>query len=215
MLKPTAQQNNGNMSRINGKEVNLKTTKNLELNKAINGIEGDGATFVMGQDINEMAKTEAASKFNNQVDEYVEKLNKHSELLQKYTEEIGKDLDKLEIKPLYEGVLIKPYEENPFQRIEKQGAIITDLGGQKPVYKSHETGEYEEEEQFIHAGLVVDAGPTAKYVQEGDIVFWRRVSETPVPFFKQNLVLVAEHSIMTVVNQGLATRFNKINNYVQ
>ena len=29
------------------------------------------------------------------------------------------------------------------------------------------------------------------------------------------LVLVAEHSIMTVVNQGLATRFNKINNYVQ
>ena len=77
MLKPTAQQNNGNMSRINGKEVNLKTTKNLELNKAINGIEGDGATFVMGQDINEMAKTEAASKFNNQVDEYVEKLNKH------------------------------------------------------------------------------------------------------------------------------------------
>ena len=34
--------------------------------------------------------------------------------------EINKDLDKLEIKPLYEGILIKPYAENPFQQIKKE-----------------------------------------------------------------------------------------------
>ena len=108
------------MSRINGKEVNLETNKNLELNKVVNGIEGNGTTFVMGKDIKDLTKAEAISKVNDKVDEYVEKLEKHEELLKKYTEEIGKDLDNLEIKPIYEGVLIKPYDENPFQRIHKE-----------------------------------------------------------------------------------------------
>ena len=198
------------MSRINGKEVNLETNKNLELNKVVNGIEGNGTTFVIGKDIKDLTKAEAISKVNNKVDEYVEKLEKHEELLKKYTEEIGKDLDNLEIKPLYEGVLIKPYDENPFQRIHKEGAIITDLGGMKPTYKSNEDGQYHEEESFIRVGLVIDAGPTTKYLKEGDVVMWRRPSEVPVPFFKQNLVLVNEHSIMTAVNQGLNDRFKNL-----
>ena len=198
------------MSRINGKEVNLETNKKLELNKVVNGIEGNGTTFVIGKDIKDLTKAEAISKVNNKVDEYVEKLEKHEELLKKYTEEIGKDLDNLEIKPLYEGVLIKPYDENPFQRIHKEGAIITDLGGMKPTYKSNEDGQYHEEESFIRVGLVIDAGPTTKYLKEGDVVMWRRPSEVPVPFFKQNLVLVNEHSIMTAVNQGLNDRFKNL-----
>lgn len=198
------------MSRINGKEVNLETNKNLELNKVVNGIEGNGTTFVIGKDIKDLTKAEAISKVNNKVDEYVEKLEKHEELLKKYTEEIGKDLDNLEIKPIYEGVLIKPYDENPFQRIHKEGAIITDLGGMKPTYKSNEDGQYHEEESFIRVGLVIDAGPTTKYLKEGDVVMWRRPSEVPVPFFKQNLVLVNEHSIMTAVNQGLNDRFKNL-----
>lgn len=198
------------MSRINGKEVNLETNKNLELNKVVNGIEGNGTTFVIGKDIKDLTKAEAISKVNNKVDEYVEKLEKHEELLKKYTEEIGKDLDNLEIKPIYEGVLIKPYDENPFQRIHKEGAIITDLGGMKPAYKSNEDGQYHEEESFIRVGLVIDAGPTTKYLKEGDVVMWRRPSEVPVPFFKQNLVLVNEHSIMTAVNQGLNDRFKNL-----
>lgn len=198
------------MSRINGKEVNLETNKNLELNKVVNGIEGNGTTFVIGKDIKDLTKAEAISKVNNKVDEYVEKLEKHEELLKKYTEEIGKDLDNLEIKPIYEGVLIKPYDENPFQRIHKEGAIITDLGGMKPTYKSNEDGQYHEEESFIRVGLVIDAGPTTKYLKEGDVVMWRRPSEVPIPFFKQNLVLVNEHSIMTAVNQGLNDRFKNL-----
>lgn len=197
------------MSRINGKEVNLQSTKNLELSKETTGIES-GEAFVMNKDsIEDIAKTNAIAKFNDEVDSYIEKLDKHANLLEEYRKEISKDIDHLEIKPLYEGVLIKPYEENPFQQIQKVGSIITDLGGQKPVYTSHETGKYEEEEQFIHVGLVVDAGPTCQFVKEGDVVFWRKPSETSVPFFKQGLVQVNEHSIMTVVNQGLAERFKK------
>ena len=206
--------NNGNMAirTINGRDLNTTPTSNEKL--SIVTSSEDAKSFAIDKkQIDNNYNIEEQTKHEEQISEYLDKLEKYNEQL--ISEQEDFDISTLEMKPLYEGVLIKPYEENPFQRIEKQGAIITDLGGQKPVYKSHETGEYEEEEQFIHVGLVVDAGPTAKYVQEGDIVFWRRVSETPVPFFKQNLVLVAEHSIMTVVNQGLATRFNKINNYVQ
>lgn len=200
------------MARVNGKEVNFKTSKNLELGKNVLGVETDATIMPMNENsLDDMAKAEAISKYNDQVDEYVNKLDEHVKLLQQYTEEIGKDLDHLEIKPLYEGVLIKPYDENPFQRIKKEGGIITDLGGQKPIFKSHETGKFEEEEQFIHVGLVMDIGPAVKYIKEGDVVFWRSVSETPVPFFKQGLVQVNEHSIMTTVNQGLSDRFKKIN----
>ena len=39
---------------------------------------------------------------------------------------------------------------------------------------------------------------------------WRKPSETPVPFYKQGLVLVNEHSIMITVNVGLADRFKNL-----
>jgi hypothetical protein len=204
---PVVQQKNGNM-RINGKEVNNVNTKNLELNKVVNGVEGDGTTFVMNtSSIEDLSKQEAISKYNDQVSNYIDKLDKHANLLDQYSKEISKDLNRLEIKPLYEGILIKPYAENPFQQIKKEGAIIVDLGGQKPVYKSHEDGEFHEEESFIHVGLVIEIGPTCKFIKEGDVVMWRKVSETPVPFFKQGLVLVNEHSILTTVNKELDLRF--------
>lgn len=198
------------MARMNGKEVNLVSTKNLELNKTVNGIEGDGSTFAMNSDsLEDIAKQEAIAKYNDKVNEYVDKFNKHTAILEEYRKEINKDLDKLEIKPLYEGILIKPYAENPFQQIKKEGAIIVDLGGQKPIYKSHEDGEYHEEKQFVKVGLVVEVGPTTRYIKEGDVVMWRQPSETPVPFFKQGLILVNEHSILTTINQGLEERFSK------
>jgi hypothetical protein len=55
-------------------------------------------------------------------------------------------------------------------------------------------------------------GPAVKYVKDGDIVMWRKPSETPVPFYKQGFVLVNEHSIMTTVNEGLTERFKNVNN---
>ena len=176
--------------RENGIEVNLAKTKNVKLAEQTVGLESGAQIFQMGDapSVEELAKDKAREKFNDQVDEYVEKLNKHQELLDQYKEEFIGDLNKLEIAPLYEGILIKPFDENPFQRIKKEGNLIVDLGGQKPQYKSNHTGEWEEEESFIHT------------------------SETPVPFYKQGFVLVNEHSIMTTVNEGLTERFKNVNN---
>lgn len=200
--------------RENGIEVNLAKTKNVKLAEQAVGLESGAQIFQMGDapSVEELAKDKAREQFNDQVDEYVEKLNKHSELLDKYKEEVVGDLNKLEIAPLYEGILIKPFTENPFQRIKKEGNLIVDLGGQKPQYKSNHTGEWEEEESFIHTGLVIEVGPAVKYVRSGDVVMWRKPSETPVPFYKQGFVLVNEHSIMTTVNEGLTERFKNVKN---
>jgi hypothetical protein len=208
----SVQLKNGNM-RENGIEVNLAKTKNVKLAEEIVGLESGAQIFQMdAPSVEQLAKDKAREEFNNQVDEYVEKLEQHENLLNQYKEEVLKDINNVEIVPAYEGILIKPYDENPFQRIKKEGNLIVDLGGQKPTYKSHEDGKFHEEESFIRVGLVLESGPTAKFVQEGDIVMWRRPSETPVPFYKQNLVLVNEHSIMTIVNEGLTKRLKNKEN---
>lgn len=197
------------METINGHDFNSIPTEKEKIARQVS----DGQLFYADrQSVDDLVIDQAKSKFNDQVEEYVKKLDDHAELLKKYQESLCNDLEKLEIKAIGAGLLIKPFEENPFQTIKRVGSIITDLGGMKPTYKSHETGDVEEEEQFIHVGTVIDNGPACKWVREGDIVMWRKVSETPVPFYKQGLVLVNEQSIMTVVNQGLTARFNELKN---
>ena len=195
------------METINGHDFNSTPTEKEKIARAVS----DGQLFYANKNsVDNMVEEQAKSKFNDQVEEYVKKLDDHAELLKQYQESLCEDLNKLEIKAIGTGLLIKPFEENPFQAIKREGAIITDLGGMKPTYKSRETGEWEEEEQFIHVGTVIDNGPACKWVREGDIVMWRKPSETPVPFYKQGLVLVNEQSIMVTVNEGLSARFNEL-----
>ena len=201
------------MARINGHEVNLNKTDAMKVYETVAGVESDGREMFnmsANRDIDNIVEDNAKAKFNEKVDEYVSKLEEHEKLLEQYTESLTEDLNQLEIRPLYEGVLIKPLAQNPFQRIKRDGLIITDTGGLTPEYKSKETGEWEEEESFIHYGVVQEVGPTCKYLKEGDVVMWRKPSETPVPFYKQGLVLVNEHSIMITVNVGLADRFKNL-----
>ena len=193
------------METINGHDFSNIPTEKEKIARTIS----DGQIFYANKNTVDKAVEDAAkSKFNDQVEQYVQRMDEHAELLNEYKDKLCDDLNNLEIKAIKDGLLIKPFAENPFQTIKREGAIITDLGGMKPTYKSNETGEWEEEEQFIHVGTVLDAGPTCKWIEDGDIVMWRKVSETPVPFYKQGLVLVNENSIMCVVNQGLTARFN-------
>ena len=203
------------MARINGHEVNDNKTNAMKVYESVAGIESEGREMFnmsANRDLSNMIEDNAKAKFNEKVEEYVSKLEEHEKLLEQYTESLTEDLNKLEIKPLYEGVLIKPLAQNPFQKMKREGNLIVDTGGLTPEYKSRETGEWEEEKSFIHYGVVQEVGPTCKYLKEGDVVMWRQPSETPVPFYKQGLVLVNEHSIMITVNVGLAERFNKLMN---
>lgn len=113
----------------------------------------------------------------------------------------------LEIAPMGAYVLIKPFDNNPFQKIQTAASgIITDLGGMNIGHKSEETGEYEEDVPFVKVGTVIETGYDCKFLQPGDLVIYTIASETALPFYKQGFVVVAEPRIMAVVNEGLTNR---------
>lgn len=187
----------------------IQWNSNEKLAREISGIEGEAKHFVVnGESADELFRREAKSRFNQKVDDYVEKFEEHNKNLQEYAKQIAENAANLEIMPILSNVLVKPFSENPFQKIQvTNSGLITDLGGQKPIVKSNETGKFVEEEQMVHVGTVLEAGKECKYVKEGDTVMWTKVSEVPVPFFKQGLVLIPEMRIMVVINEGLKERF--------
>lgn len=175
-------------------------------------IDSDCKHFVMnGESAEVTLHREKQIKFNDQVQEYVDKFEKHNEALKDYAKQLSEDINGLEIMPLYGFVLIKPFDNNPFQQIKTTSSgIITDLGGMALEYKSNETGEIEEEEQFIKVGTVIETGHRCEFVKPGDIVFYTKLSETIVPFYKQGFVVVNENRLMAVVNEKLTERRDDI-----
>lgn len=180
---------------------------NEELARDITGIETDAKHFKVGED---SLQQENVEMFNNAVDEYVEKFNKHSEALDEYAKSIAENCNNLEIMPIGNYVLIKPFVTNPFQKIQvTESGLITDLGGKALTFKNNDNGEYEEEEQFIMTGNVIEVGPDCKYIKEGDAVMWAKHSQVPVPFFRQGLVVVNETRIIVTINEGLSKRYGR------
>lgn len=192
-----------------------KLNSHEQLALATTGIEGEGQHFIMnGEAASDILKREEQLKFNTAVDDYVDKFEKHNKALEDYAKNLSEDMNGLEIMPMFSYVLIKPFETNPFQQIKisKNSGIITDLGGLTPTYKSNETGEIEEEEQYIKVGTVIEVGHRCEFLKEGDIVFYTIASECMVPFFKQGFVVVNENRIMAVVNEKLTERRDNLRN---
>lgn len=189
---------------INGRDVNLTPTSNEKVSKVIGSEESK--SFVVSKDtVENNTVLENITKQKDDVNEYLNDLDSYNEQLE--SEQKDFDLSTLEMKPLYEGIIIKPYITNPFQRIKKEGGLIVDLGGKSPQYKSHEDGQIHEEEAFIKVGKVIEIGSKCAYTKVGDIVMWRKPSETMIPFYRQGFVLVNEHSIMAIFNSDLTKRF--------
>lgn len=172
----------------------------------------DGVSFNMAENkIEDLFEKEKARKFNSQVDEYAERLEKHVEGLKEVADNLG-NISKVEIKPMFNRILITPFKQNPFQRIKIENGIITDLGGLAPQFKNMDNGRIEEMEQMIITGAVQEVGPEVKYIVPGDVIMYRKETAMPVPFFKQGLMCIAETQVIAVVNEGLETRFNEIKN---
>lgn len=185
---------------------------NEEMALAITGMEGMGEHFSMN-DSDELLMSEKQERFNDAVDTYVDKFDKHRQELENYAKTISEDINGLEIMPMYSYVLIQPFSKNPFQQVKiSDGGIITDLGGMSPTYKSNETGEYEESEQYIKVGTVIETGHKCEFIKAGDIVMYTIASECPVPFFRQGFVAVAEQRILAVINEKLTERKESLKN---
>ena len=191
------------MAKVNGYEAHLQDASILNVANKVS----EGEIFADDRKLDELADMDRRSKLQQMINDKVEDLNKHEDLLKKYHEEMVSDLNQCEIVPAYSNVLIKPFDSNPFQQIKKSGNLIIDTGGYTPEYKSTDSGEWEEEKQTIGVATVIEVGPECKYVRPGDCVFYQNITSIPIPFYKQGFYSINEHSIMQIVNVGLTERF--------
>ena len=161
--------------------------------------------------IDNILSKEKANKFNSKVDAYNEVLEENNNKTQQAKDELQYDINKAELKPMFSRIIVKPLAHNPFQKVEVKGSIIVHAGGYTPHAEFNPvSGQYEEQKEFIVTGCVIEVGPETKYLKEGDVVYYRRDTVVPVPFFKQGLVSLAENQVIAVVNEGLTERFNNV-----
>ena len=189
----------------------LYLTENEKLAQAATGL-GDHIKFNMQENnIDTIIKKEKANKFNSQVDAYKEALEENNKKTEQAQNEVQYDIEKAELKPMFSRIIVKPLAHNPFQKVQMQGSLIVDAGGYTPHAELNPvSGQYEEQREFIVTGCVVEVGPETKYLKEGDVIYYRRDTVVPVPFFKQGLVSLAENQVIAAVNEGLTERFNNV-----
>ena len=149
-------------------------------------------------------------KWNEGVQKIEDKFANHEKKLQEAADEYAKNLGSVQIMPVANYVIVRPFKENPFQKVkvDPRSGLIIDLGGMVPEYKSNETGEYEEAEQVIKVGVVIEAGPECKWLRSGDTIMWAKMSEVVVPFYNFGFRLVNETRAICVINDDLNERFN-------
>lgn len=148
-----------------------------------------------------------------------EAINFQNEVLTKKSEEFKKEKalskaedvierkDSLEIMPINLYVLVKPYEVNPYQKLEvsEEGLALNSLDRGRHI--SNETGEEEKADMWSRVGQVIEASPLCKFVKEGDVVMYRKQTAVPIPFLNLGMEVVAENAIQVVINEKLKERF--------
>lgn len=174
------------------------------------------ARMISGMDSGEhfnLGTTESVNTFNDQVDSYLDKFERHSQELERYAKNLSNDLNGLEVMPLYGYVLIEPFKQNPFQKLKvSESGLIMDNGGRASEYKSEEDGEIHEEKQWIGVGTVMEVGHRCEFIEPGDIAIYPIAAENPVPFYKFGWIAVNENRILAIVNERLTERKQYLKN---
>lgn len=194
------------------KNVRLYQTENERINRELLGTDSDYTSINMKENsIDSLVSKEKARKFNSEVEKYNEQLEKNNKDFEESQDKVNYDIEKAEIKPMFNRILVQPFKVNPFQKMKIENGLIIDAGGYTPHTQfNSQSGKYEEQDQFIITGYVVEIGPEVKYIKEGDVIYYRKDTAVPVPFFKQGFVSIGESQIIAVVNEGLQSRFDNI-----
>ena len=175
---------------------------------------GESTSRIMtldGRTADDIIAERNVKKANEEIEKFNEKIDKQFTNVEEFTKKVNENMNNIEIMPIGNYLLVKQFEDNPFQRIvrDSKSGLILDMGGMAPQYKNTDNGQIEEEEQFIKVGVIQEVGPECKWCQPDDTIFFTKNSAVPVPFYKQNLQLVCENRVLAVVNEGLTERFNK------
>lgn len=182
-----------------------------KLARQISKIDSNAMFFnVNDKTLDEHIDNMKRQKWNDSVQKIENKFANHETKLQEAADEYAKNLNGVQIMPVANYVIVRPFKENPFQRVkvDSSSGLIIDLGGMVPEYKSNESGEYEEAEQVIKVGVVIEAGPECKWLRSGDTIMWAKMSEVVVPFYNFGFRLVNETRAICVINDDLNERFN-------
>lgn len=189
--------------------MNKVINQNKKLAREV-GTEESSHFIVNDNATTQLLTEEIKQEYNEKVDEYVGKLDSHTNLLEEYATQFNDSIGDMEIKAIGNNMIVMPFETNPFQKIKTtDSGLILNTGGLTPEYKSNESGEIEEEKPFVIPATVIDAGPDCKWVKEGDVVMYTITSVTPIPFFNQNIYYMNESRVMCVINANLTERFKK------
>jgi hypothetical protein len=178
--------------------------------RVVTGVDTD-STF-MGVDdrsLDKMIDNAERQKWNDSVKEIEDKFKDHENALQEAADNYAKNLNGVQIYPIANYVIVRPFKENPFQKVkidEKSGLILS-TGGLIPEYKRNDSGEFEEAEQVIKTGVVIQAGPECKWLKDGDTIMWAVMSEVVIPFYNFGFRLVNENRAICVINDDLEERF--------
>ena len=172
---------------------------------------GNAISMIVDEKGNKAAMKEAAKFHNKAINDYTKVLNNKIKSEIEEAERITNKMDTMEILPINSYVLVKPYTKNPFDKVE-----VTDSGLYIPsmddgrTFKNPDSGEEDKEVNLSVQAQVIEVSPSCKYVKEGDVVYYRRVSGVPIPFFRQGFEVVSEQQIQVIINEGLKERFKNI-----
>ena len=124
------------------------------------------------------------------------------ELEKQKQEEINSKLEKLEMMPLGNKIVILPYPQNPYRKV-MEGSIIVDYDGS---FKNPDSGEMDQLKEGIKCGKVIEVGPKCTFLKPGDDVYYDGRTVYPLPFMTLGYVLTQENAILAALNSGLKDR---------
>lgn len=114
----------------------------------------------------------------------------------------GINTNDVELIPCNRTVIVSFYEKNPYRHVEVvDNGLILGIESTKK-YKSNETGEMEDTQEYISCAKVIAAGPDCKNVKVGDDVFCVRYIGNPVPFRNKGYCALDEANVICrIVNK--------------
>jgi co-chaperonin GroES (HSP10) len=104
--------------------------------------------------------------------------------------------DNKEIKPLFNYVIVRIIDINPYVIRKTESGILLGNGS---VSLSQETGQLEKLEQVIQFAVVVEAGDECKTLIVGDEVYFDIRGARPLPILDLGYLYLNEQNIMTYI----------------
>jgi len=120
--------------------------------------------------------------------------------------EIDEKVERLEMLPIGNKVILLPYPENPYKKIVTNSGIITDYNGE---FLNPDSGEKDTLATGVACAKVIEVGPECLWAIPGDDVYYITGTAMKIPFYSQGYVTLSEIQLLCILNEGLKERFSK------